>query len=411
MPAPPAEPLDGEARCDVAVIGGGYGGLSAALHLAEQGADVRLLEAEKVGFGASGRNNGQVIPGLRYDSSQLTAMLGPVGARLGAFGAEAGDLVFDLIERHRIDCQARRSGWLQLAHAPAMADAARKRAEQCARLGIDAEFLDRARTAAVLGTDRYHGAFLDRRAGCLHPLNYARGLAAAAKRLGARIHEQSPARKIERTAQGWRVRTDQGAVSADKLVIATNAYSDDLWPGLKRSIIPAQSIQIATPVLAPELRARILPGGEVGSDTQRIILYYRMDPDGRFIMGGRGSFGEVNPPALFAYLERMAVRLFPFLKGQRWDYRWGGKIAMTTDFLPRLHAPGDGAFIALGCNGRGIALATGLGKVLADLARRALPPAEAPLPVTPVREIPMHAFRRPALEAITYYYRLRDLIG
>jgi glycine/D-amino acid oxidase-like deaminating enzyme len=262
----------------------------------------------------------------------------------------------------------------------------------------------------VLGTDRYHGAFVDRRAGSLHPLNYARGLATAARHLGARIHEQSPARKVEKTAQGWRVSSDGGAVQAPRLLIATNAYSDDLWPGLRRSIIPAQSIQVATPVLDPAHRARILPGGEVGSDTQRIILYYRMDPDGRFIMGGRGSFGETNPPMLFRYIERAAARFFPFLGKPRWDYRWGGKIAMTTDFLPRLHAPGDGAFIALGCNGRGIALATGMGKVLADLAT-GLPADQAPLPVTPLREIPLHEFRRPALEAITYYYRLRDLIG
>lgn len=410
IPAPQAAVLRGDRRADVAVIGGGYAGLSAALHLAESGVDVALLEAGEIGEGASGRNNGQVIPGFKYDPDELSEKLGATGERMASWGGKLGDLVFALIEKHRIGCAPRRAGWLQLAHSPGMARVVERRAAQWRNRGVDADFLDRTATAKILSTDRYHGAWIDRRAGSLQPLSYARGLAAAAIRAGAHIFVQSRAQEMERTSRGWRLATDLGSVAADTVLIATNAYTGDLWPGLGRSFIPAHSIQSATAPLDASLRASILPRGEVASDTQRIIFYYRLDSEGRFIIGGRGSFGETNPPLLFQYIERAATRFFPFLKQPRWEYRWGGKIAMTTDFLPRLHALGPGVFAALGCNGRGVGLATGMGKVLADLARGAVA-ADVPLPITPMRQIPFFEFRRPALTAITHYYRLRDMIG
>ncbi len=410
IPAPQSDALHGDKRADVAVIGGGYTGLSAALHLAEGGADVALLEAGEIGWGASGRNNGQVIPGFKYDPDELATKLGATGERMAAWGGKLGELVFTLIEKHHIDCAPRRAGWLQLAHSPAMARIVEQRARQWRDRGVDADFLDRAATAEILGTDRYHGAWIDRRAGSLQPLSYARGLAQAALRAGANIYVRSPAQELKRVGQGWRVTTEHGSVAADIVLVATNAYSGDLWPGLSRSFIPAHSIQSATQPLDAGLRASILPRGEVASDTQRIIFYYRLDPEGRFIIGGRGSFGETNPPLLFQYIERAASRFFSFLKKPRWEYRWGGKIAMTTDFLPRLHRLAPGVFAALGCNGRGVALATGMGKVLADLARGASN-ADVPLPVTELRQIPFFEFRRPVLATLAHYYRLRDMMG
>jgi glycine/D-amino acid oxidase-like deaminating enzyme len=408
--APRAEALRGDRRADVAVIGGGYAGLSAALHLAESGADVVLLEAGEIGQGASGRNNGQVIPGFKYDPDELAAKLGEAGERMAAWGGKLGDLVFALIEKHGIDCAPRRAGWLQLAHSLGMARVVERRAAQWRGRGVDADFLDRSATAKILGTDCYHGAWIDRRAGSVQPLSYARGLAAAAMRAGARLFVHSPAQELEKAGRGWRVATDRGSVTADAVLVATNAYTGDLWPGLKRSFIPAHSIQSATAPLDASLRRSILPRGEVASDTQRIIFYYRLDPSGRFIIGGRGSFGETNPPLLFRYIERAASRFFPFLRQPRWEYRWGGKIAMTTDSMPRLHALAPGVFAALGCNGRGVALATGMGKLLADLARGAAA-ADISLPMTELRQIPLFEFRRPALAAIAHYYRLRDMMG
>ena len=408
--APSVGCLEGDRRADVAIVGGGYTGLSAALHLAESGVDVALLEAGEIGEGASGRNNGQVIPGFKYDPDELAAKLGDAGARMAAWGGTLADLVFALVDRHRIDCAPRRAGWLQLAHSPAMARTVERRARQWRARGVDADFLDRVATARRLGTDRYHAAWIDRRAGSLQPLSYARGLAGAAMRAGARVHARSPVQRLERDRNRWRVVTDQGSVAADIVLIATNAYTGDLWPGLRRSFIPAQSIQSATQPLDASLRATILPRGEVAADTQRIIFYYRLDPAGRFIIGGRGSFGETNPPLLFDYIERAAGRFFPFLGKPRWEFRWGGKIAMTADFLPRLHRLAPGVFAALGCNGRGVALATGMGKALADLARGAAD-ADVPLPITKLNQIPLFEFRRPVLSAITHYYRLRDMMG
>src|SRR5687768_2262218 len=235
-PAPPAPALEGAAKADVAIVGGGFTGLSAALHLAERGVDARLLAAEEPGFGASGRNGGQVIPGLKYDPDELVAMFGPErGERLAEIVGGAAGFTFGLIERHSIRCAPVRKGWIQGVHAASKLDIAKRRVEQWGRRGAPVRTLDRAEVVELTGTERYCGGWFDGRGGIIQPLSYARGLARVALAAGARIHGRSPALRLVKEGAGWRVQTSGGAVTADRVLIATNGYTGDLWPGLKRS--------------------------------------------------------------------------------------------------------------------------------------------------------------------------------
>ena len=257
-----APSMDGDKRVSVAVIGGGFTGLSSALHLAERGVDVAVLEAHEPGWGASGRNGGQVNPGLKSDPDQVEADFGPdLGRRMVDFSSNAPNLVFDLIRAHQIRCEARKGGTLRAAYAQKTADQVRSTAEQYVRRGMPVALLERAAIRDMTGSDRYLAAMLDRRGGSVNPLGYARGLAEAAARAGAAIHGGSPALSIARVDKRWAIETPRGTLHAEKLVIATNAYTDDLWPRLRRSVVPVFSGIVATEPLPAALAARILPNG------------------------------------------------------------------------------------------------------------------------------------------------------
>ena len=409
-PPPDAARLEGEARVDVAVVGGGYTGLSAALHLAEAGAKVALLEAREVGWGASGRNGGQVIPGLKYDPDELAARLGPAaGERLVAAAGGSADLVFDLVRRHAIDCEAERSGWIHACHSPAALRRAERRAAQWQGRGVAVRVLDREQTAELLGTNEYVGGVLDPRGGKLQPLSYARGLARAAIARGARLHARSPARTLARAGRDWRVGTDVGALMASNVILATNAYTDDLWPGLKRSVFPLQSLQIATAPLGENVRRGILPQGHVVSDTRRLLLYFRLDGRARLIIGGRGTADARILARHVAYVEQAMRRLFPQTAGAAREFVWAGHVAVTIDQLPHLHDLAPGVVAVLGYNGRGVAMATLLGKLAAERVLKGAA-ADTPFPLTALRPVPLHALRLPFMAAVMQYYRLRDTL-
>lgn len=411
-PGPAAPPLAGTLKVDVAVVGAGYTGLTAALHLAERGTTVAVLDAGEPGWGASGRNGGQVIPGLKYDPDELEARFGPEqGPRLVDFAGRAADLVFDLIERHNIACDPVRTGWLQPAHSPAARVSVERRAAQWARRGADVAVLDRSTMAEMLGSEAYCGGWIDRRAGNIQPLAFARGLAAAAVAKGAVIHGGTPAQTVRREEREWRIETPGGSVLAGTVLLCTNGYTDRLFPGLEREVISTNSYQAATRPLPERLRAAILPGRQAASDSRRVLLYYRLDRDGRFIIGGRGTAADEPAPALFERLRRAARDLYPQLAEAEWGNHWSGRVAFTVDHLPHLAELGPGLIAGLGYQGRGVAMATNIGKVLADRLLGARP-EELPLPIVKgLRPFPGHFLRAPALYLITRWYRLLDMVG
>jgi glycine/D-amino acid oxidase-like deaminating enzyme len=407
-PAPDCPPLSGSVRTDIAIVGGGFTGLSAALHLAEAGADVLVLEAETPGWGASGRNGGQVIPGLKHDPDAIEERFGTeLGRRVVALSGGAPDLVFSLIEKHGIRCDAVRSGWIQPSHSTAALNVGRARHAQWSRRGAPIRMLDRDETEALTGSPAYVGGTLDERGGSIHPLNYALGLARAALAAGARIHGESRVTQVETKGGDIRLVTPGGEVIARRVMICTNGYTEPLVPPLDRTIVPVRSVQVATRPLSDNLRRTILPQGHVASDSRRLLLYFRLDRDGRFIMGGRGAYAPKEIEARQQDLRAVTRIVFPQLGDVEWEHAWGGYVALTTDHYPHLDRLGDNMVAALGYNGRGVAMGTAMGRVLADWAR-GKHEAELDFPVTAPRAIPLHGLRKPIVSLMGHYYRLRD---
>src|SRR5690625_3207456 len=270
-PAPSCPPLIGDAEAEVAIIGGGYTGLSAALHLAERGVSVTLLEAEAPGWGASGRNGGQVNPALKEDPDTVEARFGPLlGGRMIALSGGAPRFTFDLIARLGIKCEARQTGWIQPVQTDKAEARVRARSEQWNRRGEPVRMLSKGETAALLGTDAYRCAMLDERGGNLHPLNYALGLAEAAMRAGAKVHGQSRVTRMDVGGDSHVLHTSKGKLRASKVLIGTNGYTDAATPGLARTVVPIRSIQVATDILPERLQQSILPQGHSVSDSRRL---------------------------------------------------------------------------------------------------------------------------------------------
>ncbi|WP_339935578.1 FAD-dependent oxidoreductase [Vreelandella glaciei] len=392
------------------IIGGGFTGLSAALALAKRGISTVLLEAESIGWGASGRNGGQVIPGLKYDPDELITRYGEErGQRMITLSARNADVVFDLIKQYNIDCDAQQRGWIQPAATHASLKAIESRAHQWQSRGVEISWLDQLQCAERLGTSEYLGGWVDPRAGGLNPLAYARGLAQAAHEHGATLHERTRVTSMTRTEGRWRVTAEGGAeIEAERVLLCTNGYSDDLQPKLATSLIAANSYQIATRPLTTEEGSQILPGGEVASDARKLLLYFRRDRGGRLLMGGRGSFNDPRKPNDFRHLENAIIKLYPQLKDVEIAFRWAGRIAITQDSLPHVHEPQPGLTVALGYNGRGVAMGSHLGKLLGEhLGEHSLEEA-LPFPITPIKPIPLHGLQRLYVETVVNYYRARD---
>ena len=394
---------------NLVVVGGGIMGLSTALHAARLGLSVQLLEARQIGQGASGLNGGQVIPGLKYDPEWLLEHFGAVrGEALVDFAASTADAVFDTIRDEVLAVPFVRNGWIQAAHTKTALKAAEKRDRQWRERGADAALLDVAGIAAMTGARGYLGGWLDRRAGVIDPLAFTTELARIAAEAGARIAEHHKVVRLRFEAGNWHVSCESGAeLRAKSVVIASNAYSDGLLPGLAQSFVPLHSFQIATAPLPPELATRVLPGGQAVSDSRRILVYYRKSADGRLVLGGRGRMALPKSASDWDHLHRAMLRLYPALAGVAIEKRWFGRVAMTPDHLPHIHEPEPGLLAAVGCQGRGIGLMTALGKRFAAYLANG-DPKLLPFPVSPIRPIPFHAFRQVGVAATIAWYRALD---
>lgn len=361
-------PLEAEIRTDLAIVGGGYTGLSTALHAAEKGIDCHVLEAKRIGYGGSGRNAGLVNAGLWMPPQDIRAELGE--ERGGEFVRLMGDMpayVFSLIERHQIRCEATQSGTIHAAHAPAGFDDLSRRAEEWQRLGAPVDLLDADQAATKIGTNKFHGGLLDRRAGTINPMGYVRGLARAARNAGAKISTGVEVTALKQDGNGWLLETNGAPVRAEKVVLGTNAYTDQLWPGLKSTFTMIHYFQLATEPLG-DRAAHILPERQGLWDTGKIMFSLRRDQAGRIIIGSMGQvIGNEASGISKRWAERNLGRLFPELGQVAFEEAWHGQIAMTPDHLPRIHRLDEGLYTPIGYNGRGITTGTMFGRALADL--------------------------------------------
>ena len=378
--------MEGDVDTDIAIVGGGFTGNSTALHLAEKGIQCHVIEANKLGYGGSGRNVGLVNAGLWLQPQKIRAQLGDViGTRLVKMLGEAPAYVFSLIDKHGIQCEAQQNGTIHAAHAPSGFEDIRERSEEWQRLGAPVDLLDAEQAAAKIGTNHFYGGLLDHRAGTINPMGYVRGLSRAARDAGATIYTGVRATKLERERNRWCVHTTAGRVTANKVVLGTNAYTDDLWPGLKRCFTMIHYFQVATEPLGDEADF-ILPERQGVWDTAPIMFNVRRDNFGRILIGSMGRVIGGESGLTHRWAKRNIRRLFPQLPAPNIETSWFGQIAMTPDHLPRIYKLDTGLFTPIGYNGRGITPGTIFGRDLAAYLTGASED-ELPLPVTTLKTV------------------------
>lgn len=408
-----APALAGDHHADVLVIGGGFTGLAAALGARDCGLRVVVLEGNEIGSAASGRNNGLVISHhSKAAPSEFEAAFGhETGQRYNAMVAGAGDVAFGLMQRFGIDAHQQQNGWIQPAHTEATLRRARQFHDEWKALGADVAWLDRAEVSDRIGSP-YLGGWMVKNSGHINPFAMTTGLAAALEREGVAIHENSRATGIAREGTVWRVTTASGSVTAPQVVLATNALTGDIWPGLKRTLIPFTVYQSATQPLEPEVRAQILKGNPAVSDMRNDMRYFHYDVDGRLVSGGTDGLRPTPEAQGRARVAHMLGRAFPALRGQPQiaEY-WRGTFAVVPDRQPRLYRLGPGLVFGGVYSGRGVALALSYGQELGRLAAERRTDAQMPVPVTAMRKVPFHPVAVQVANRMHPVGRLRDRLG
>ncbi|MBO9352386.1 FAD-dependent oxidoreductase [Bordetella petrii] len=408
--------LAADVDADVAIIGGGFTGLSAAHYVNLAGRSATVLEANQIGWGASGRNGGNAVPRYKPTFPELEARYGrEIAICMYRWAHDALDTLEQIIDHHALPCGFVRCGLL----TPMTSD------KNIARFRSDAEWLrrhvgdnapcllDRKETACAVGSEFYAASYLEPRAGAIHPFDYCQSLGNALVRRGVRLFCETPVLDWIEDGKHVRLRTPDGSVRARQLIIATNGYSDLSKAGrhLNKRVVPVASAVISTQVLAPGVRATILPRGQVATDAKRLTNYYRILPDGSLLFGGRGGASSRASPKIYERVRRDMTKIFPQLDGVPIRYAWFGLVAVTLDGLPHIGMLRRNVHYALGYNGRGVALSALLGRELAQRATSDAGESLGPISEGRFAAIPFHALRLPAKQLAIKYMQAVDYLG
>jgi len=407
-------PLLSDNETDVTIIGAGFTGLTTALQLTKAGNSVTVLEAKEVGYGASGRNNGQVIPVLtRADPEMLTTRFGEAGERFVQLIGGSAAFLFKLVREHALECEAEQTGWIQPAHSPGrFQSVSEKRFRQWEKYGADFELIEKAELDRRIGSNFFFGGFGNRTGGHINPLALTRELARVGTENGAVIHEKSPALSYTQEGDGWRVTTPRGVLRSRALVIATNAYTGELVPSLAprlaRSVMPVTSWQLATAPLSDNVLRTVVPDRQAISDTHGDLHFFRYDARNRLITGGALAMPFNGHKRIRAHIAKRLQRIFPQYLEPQIEYSWTGYVGATRDHTPHFHRLGPNGWTWIGCNGRGVALSVTLGN---EFAKAVMGAREDDLafPLTDIEPLRMYKFLRLTSRPFTLsLYRYRD---
>ncbi|WP_407117700.1 NAD(P)/FAD-dependent oxidoreductase [Bradyrhizobium sp. LMG 9283] len=415
VPARDYPVLSGEQQADVVIIGAGYTGLSAAHHIAKSGLSPVVLEANRPGWGASGRNGGVITAKFRLSFREIDAAHGRAMARrMYEIAHESTDMVEELVSEFGItSANLTRTGQVKAAHNETTLKAAIDEANWMTREMGSAEvrILDKGQVRDETGSDIFVGGVLNPGSGGIHPLNYLRGLADGVARRGVPVFQQSPVVKLRREKDGIVAETPQGAVRAKQAIIATNSYSDltSATAHLQRTLIPFRSAMVATDRLPGNLAGRLMPTGRTYTETKRMMRWFRM-VENRVIFGGRGAFGKQDSQAAFDALRKAMVGIFPDLADIPLAYKWSGLVAMTLDSVPHVGRLDDRTLVSLGYNGAGVAMSSLMGRYLAAFVRGETPDVGL-LDVRRMKSIPFYPLREPAVRLVAGWYQFLDAIG
>ncbi|HWO95787.1 MAG TPA: FAD-binding oxidoreductase [Bacillus sp. (in: firmicutes)] len=409
---PKREHLEGKIEADVAIIGAGFTGLSAAYHLQKLGYKTVVLEEHCVGWGASGRNGSLMLIGYKHNLYTLAKKYGFETTKdMLKMSLDGIDLVKDIAEKHNISCEFINNGSLVAAYKPSHLDDLKKEQEfMMNKLGYLNYIVEKEEVSGEIHSPLYHGGMVDPNSCYIHPLQYAIGLADAVESVGGKIFERSRVTSITRQNNEVVLKTEKGEVCAKQLISATNGYTQEVTQKLARSVMPVGSYIVTTESLGENFSRKLIPKNRGVFDTKNFLYYFRMTTDHRLLFGGRVHFLAKESDGLYQELRENMLNVFPELKDAKIDYKWGGNVALTFDLLPHIGQMEDGTYFALGYSGHGVSLSTLLGKLLAQKINKQ-EEGNSVLEKFPLRQIPMHGQRALVLNLVGSYFKFMDWVS